>query len=140
MKKSRNPKKQISMGKVVIPTGHPSPPESHEVDAAFILANHFNCTIEFIMPIDDYKRKTADIIMNGIEWEMKSPIGDSKSTIGNQFRKASKQSHNVIIDAHRTKIKDSIIERSVLFELKSRPSVRSVILITKKNEVLVFKK
>jgi hypothetical protein len=33
--------------------------------------------------VDDYKRKTPDIVMQGIEWEMKSPSGKSKNTIGN---------------------------------------------------------
>jgi hypothetical protein len=40
--------KQENPGKVIIPAGHPNPPESHEIEAAQILAAHFRRT-----PIDD---------------------------------------------------------------------------------------
>ena len=49
------------------------------MDAAYLLANHFQCTIEFLVPIDDYKRKTPDFKMLGIEWELKSPYSLAKT-------------------------------------------------------------
>jgi hypothetical protein len=64
-KKSR----KTNTAQVVIPTGHPNPPEQHEVEVAWILARHFGAKIEFLLPVDDYMRKTQDIILNGIEWE-----------------------------------------------------------------------
>jgi len=85
---AKKKRKQINPGLVTIPVGHPSPPEPHEVDAAMILARHYKCAVEFLAPVDDYKRKTADIVMLGVLWEIKSPIGASKSTIGNQFQVA----------------------------------------------------
>jgi hypothetical protein len=123
--------KQLSSGQVIIPVRHPNPPELHEVDIALILARHFQCTVEFLIPVDDYRRKTADIIMLGVEWEMKSPIGDSKSTIGNQFQSASKQSKNVIIDTRRTALEYDRIEKTVLLEMKKRVGIKKVILINK---------
>ena len=57
-------KKKIKLfnpGKVIIPVGHPNPPISHELDAALVLSQHYQTTVEFIVPVDDYKRKTADI-------------------------------------------------------------------------------
>jgi hypothetical protein len=60
-------RKQLNIGQVIIPTNHPNPPEPHELEAACILAQHFQCTVAFLTPIDDYKRKTADIVMLGIE-------------------------------------------------------------------------
>ena len=105
--------KQNNPGQVIIPVNHPSPPEQHEIDAAWILARHFQCAVEFLTPVDDYKRKTADIVMLGIQWEMKSPIGASKSTIGNQFSIAKKQSRNIIIDTRRTAIEYEKIEKVI---------------------------
>ena len=131
--------KQFNQGKVIIPVGHPNPPEPHEEDVAKLLALHYGTTVEFIVPIDDYKRKSADIIMNGMEWEIKCPIGASKSTIENQFRAASKQAKNIIMDTRMTKMKYKDIERKVLFELKNRPSmkkVNKVILINKQKLVV----
>jgi len=61
--------------------------------------------------VDDYKRKTADIVMFGVLWEIKSPIGASKSTISNQFQVASRQSRNVVIDTRRTALEYEQIEK-----------------------------
>ena len=132
--------KELNPGQVIIPASHPNPPEPHEIDAAWILARHFRCTVEFLMPVDDYMRKTADIIMHGVEWEIKSPIGDSKSTIGNQFRTASKQSGNIVIDTRRCALEYDKIEKAVLLELKKRPTIKRVILIKAFEKVVEIKK
>jgi len=128
--------KQLNLGQVIIPVGHPNQPEPHEVDAAFILARHFLCTVEFLVPIDDYKRKTADIVMFGTLWEIKSPIGSSKATIENQFRRASKQARNIIIDTRRTTLADKEIEKAVVRETKRHSSVKKVIFINKFEKVV----
>jgi hypothetical protein len=136
-------RKKINLGQVIIPAGHPNPPEPHEVDAAYVLARHYQETVEFLIPVDDYKRKSADIVMLGLEWELKCPIGASKATIENQFRRASKQAKNIIIDTRRTKLEYEIIEKRILFELNARPSmkkVNKVILIDKFKKVLEISK
>ena len=132
--------KQLNPGKVVIPVGHPNPPAPHEEDVAKILARHYNTTVEFIMPIDDFKRKTPDIRMLDVEWEIKSPKGNSKSTIGTQISRAAKQANNIIIDTRHTKLKYKRIETSVKLEVKKRPNIRKVILINKSNNIIeIFK-
>ena len=128
--------KQENPGQVIIPTNHPNPPEPHEVDAAFTLARHYRCVVEFLVPIDDYKRKTADIVMFGVEWEIKCPVGKSKYTIQEQFRRASKQAKNIIIDTRRTKLKDELITKSIFVELRKRPNIKKVILINKNEKVI----
>ncbi|MDR1798082.1 MAG: hypothetical protein LBR44_11750 [Clostridiales Family XIII bacterium] len=35
---------------VIIPPNHPNPPEPHEEDAAWVLAHHYDCIIEFLIP------------------------------------------------------------------------------------------
>jgi len=136
-----NKKKDTS--KVIIPGNHPSPPESHEVDAALILSRHFNCSVDFIIPVDDYMRKSADILMLGTEWELKCPFGASKSTIENQFRRASKQAKNIVLDTRHTKLDYDVVEKKVLLELRERPSmkrVNRVILINKLGKIIEIKK
>jgi len=128
--------KQLNLGQVIIPASHPNPPEPHEVNAAYVLARHYQSTIEFLIPVDDYKRKSADISMFGVEWEIKCPTGKSKYTIQEQFRRASKQAKNIIIDTRRTKLKYNIIEKSVFFELRKRPSIKKVVLINKFEKVV----
>jgi len=131
-------RKQTNPGQVIIPVNHPNPPEQHEIDAAIVLARHYRCNVEFLIPIDDYKRKTADVIMFGVEWEMKSPTGKSKYNIQDQFRRASKKAKNIVIDARRTKLRDELIEKAIVFELKKRPYLNKVILINKNEKVLEF--
>ena len=131
-------RRQKNLGQVIIPTDHPNPPEQHEVDVAYILARHYQTVVEFLVPVDDYKRKSADILMQGIAWEIKCPTGDSKSTIRNQFRRASKQSKNVIIDARRTKLKYESIQKEVLHQIKERPYIKKVTLIDKSEKVIEF--
>jgi len=121
---TRKKRKQINPGQVIIPAGHPRPPESHEIDAAWVLARHFRCVIEFLVPVDDYLRKTADIMMLGAQWEIKSPTGASKSTIEKQFRRASKQAKCVIIDTRRTPLEDKEIEKAIIRETRKHSSIK----------------
>jgi len=78
--------------------------------------------------------------MLGVEWELKCPMGASKSTIENQFRRASKQSRNVVIDTRRTKLDYQIIESRVLFELRKHPSVKRAILIDDFEKIIEIQK
>ena len=137
---ARKKRKQPNPGQVIIPAGHPNPPEQHEVDSAMVLARHYQTTVEFIIPIDDYKRKSADVAFLGVEWELKCPMGNSKSTIENQFRRGSKQSRNLIIDTRRTRLDYQTIENRVLFELKKHPSVKRIVLIDKLEKIIEIQK
>ena len=95
------------------------------------------------MPVDDYKRKSADIRMLDVEWELKCPTGASKTTIEKHFRKASKQARNIVIDICRTPLEYESVEKIVLFELKNRPSmkkVRKVVIINKFKKVIEITK
>ena len=132
--------KHFNPGKVIIPVGHPNPPAQHEIDVATILALHYQTTVEFIMPIDDFKRKTPDIRMLDVEWEIKSPIGTSKSTIYKQFRRASKQAKHIVIDSRNTKLKYDRIEKEVRFEFSKRHSLKKVILIDKSKKIVEIQK
>ena len=140
LRMSKKKRAQINPGQVIIPVGHPNPPEPHEVDMAMILARHYRTTVEFIMPVDDFMRRSADIKMLDVEWEMKSPNGASKTTINTQFRRASTQAQNIVIDSRRTKLPYNKIEKDVLLECKKRTNIRKVIIIDKKEKVVEIQK
>jgi len=133
-------KNEINPAQVVIPADHPNPPEPHEVSAARLLANHYKCTVSFLVPIDDFKRKTADIVMLGSIWEMKSPIGSSKHTISNQFKVASQQARNIILDTRRTSLTDEQIEKSAINELKIRTRTKKLVIINKLEKIVEIRK
>ena len=132
--------KQLNPGQVIIPASHPNPPEPHEVDVAMVLARHFQSSVEFLIPVDDYKRKSADIVMLGVEWEIKCPVGASKSTIGNQLRWASKQARNIVLDTRHTKLQYEGIEKKVQFEVNRKSTIKKAILINKFGKVIEIQK
>jgi len=108
----------------------------HEVDVALVLARHYQTAVEFIVPIDDYKRKSADIVMLGAQWEIKCPRGNGKSTISNQLRNASKQSASIILDSRLTTMKYDEFEKRVRFSIQNKSAIKRVILVNKFGKVI----
>jgi hypothetical protein len=125
---------------IVIPNNLTPPPEDHEIKIARILAEHYNCIVEFLKPINSYKIKTPDFVMNGLLWEIKSPIGNSKKhTIKDQFKNAKGKMHHLVIDGSRTKLSDDFIEGRIRFELNTHRSVKKMLFIKKSGEVIEVK-
>ena len=120
---------------VVLPADAPVLPEPHEVEVAWILARHFGVNVEFLRPSEGYKMKTADIVMNGLIWELKSPTGSSRMTVSNQFRRASKQSTHIVFDARRVHLDEDNALSQVRVEMKKR-RFKAVLFITKAGTVL----
>jgi len=123
-------------GNVYTPDNMMPQPEHHEKDIAYILSIHFNCDVFFIMPVDDYKRKTPDIRMKGVEWEIKSPLGSSKSTIRTNLNRALKQSKYIVFDSRRTKLDFNTFQSTLLFEMKQHKGIKGMILIDKVGNVI----
>ncbi|MDR0854330.1 MAG: hypothetical protein LBN34_08165 [Clostridiales Family XIII bacterium] len=115
--------------KVIISQNIIPPPEEHEISAAWILAKHFHCSIEFLKPLDGYKRKTPDFVMGALEWELKSPIGNSRRTIKDKLREAKLQSPNIVIDTRRTKLHDIFIEAELRKQFKIKKSIYKLLMM-----------
>ena len=137
---SKKKRKKQNPGQVIIPASHPNPPDSFEFDVAMTLACHYQTTVEFIIPVDDYKRKNADISMLGVEWEIKCPTGNSRSTIGNQLRWAAKQASHIVIDTRHTKLQYEGIEKRVQNEVSRKSTIKKAILINKSGKIVEIQK
>jgi len=125
---------------VIIPEDPKFRPEEHEMTAAWILAKHYNCRVSFLRPITGYKIKTADFVMKGVIWELKSPISNSRRRcVSDRLSKAKAQSHNIVFDGRRTKINDEFLQKQLLTELDKRSSINRLLFITKKLEVMSMK-
>ena len=122
--------------KVIIPPNLGKPPEENEIQIAQIIAEHYNARVEFLCPVDDYKRKTPDIMFNGQLWEMKSPKGKSRNTIGRQMKRALKQSKNIIVDGRRSLLTDVAMETELRRQCKERHSIKKLIFVSKKQIVI----
>lgn len=83
---------------------------------------------------------TPDIKMNGLNWEMKAPIGEGKYLMANTIQKAVKQSCNVIVDLRHTKRHQTKCFRELENEFKKSGSLKRLKIITKSGKTLDFEK
>lgn len=112
-----------------------NPPEKHELGAARFLAS-LGYDIEFIPPSNIPGVHRPDIIMQGIEWEIKCPKGKGKNTIQKNFKVAVKQSHFIIFDLRRVNIAEEKCISEIEKQMKLRPYMKRL-LIVRKNETLL---
>ncbi len=92
------PRKPV--GLIVVPPGVFM--DVHEKLAVDFLASQLGYDVTFLVPNRRKGVKTPDIVMNGLNWEIKCPKGKSSRTIENNLRLALKQSPYIIIDLRRT--------------------------------------
>ena len=119
---------------IIIPRGLAIWP--HELDTARALVKSGH-RIEFLAPIDGEKIKSADILMDGIIWEMKAPTTKQVHRLERILRRALEQSHNVIIDSARmSTLPDGTIERELRRCALYNKALRKLILV-KKNRATV---
>ena len=112
------------------------PPKRHEINAAKILLNFFKADITFLRPSFG---KTPDFLINAELWELKSPKGSSKNTIGNNIHQAKRQSKNIIIDLSRCNFtKEKAIQNIGEYIKKYPKNIKKIIVITKSKEVLTI--
>lgn len=116
-----------------------SPPEKAEFETAKYFAE-LGKDIIFIDPSDIPNQHTPDIKMDGAEWEIKCPTGDSKRTIENNMRKAVKQSHNIIFDLRHTKLSESKSIAKLEHEFKINTRLKKLYIIRKDRTLLSYKK
>jgi hypothetical protein len=78
--------------------------------------------------------------MNGILWEIKSPKSDSSRTIENNLRIALKQSSNLIIDLHRSKLNENKAIIQIKREFKLAAKIKNLLIISKNHTLLDLKR
>lgn len=118
---------------IIIKTDLKDRPKDHELSVALILADYFRSDVVFLRPEID---KTPDIEVGAVRWEIKSPRGDGKKTIENNFRTARKQSLNIVIDLRRIKMHQSRATARINFFLSKQNTLKKVLIITKSNKVI----
>ena len=124
---------------IIIGDFNNDPPKPHEISAAKILTDFFKTDILFLRPSFG---KTPDFLINNTVWELKSPNGNAKNTIGNNLRRARHQSPKIILDLSRCGFTDERAISHAKNYLKKYPNcIKSVIVITKHKKVLtIYKK
>ncbi|MDR2772322.1 MAG: hypothetical protein LBB93_02530, partial [Elusimicrobiota bacterium] len=115
------------IGKTIIPYG--SLPEPHELKTALFF-NKLGYDVEFLIPLDQPNRKTPDIRMLGLEWEIKAPKSDGKYNIQHSFKTALRQSPNIIFDMRRSYSHENKSTRQIKNLFDSSKIVKRVFVIT----------
>ena len=111
----------------------------HEYATITVLTNE-GCDVELLRPSLTKYVKTGDFMMLGLVWEMKSPIGRSRSTMEHIFQKAARQAHNIVIDLRRTKILDVRAVESLRKVFVTSRSVKNLWIITKEAKIVKLRK
>ncbi|MBR1796923.1 MAG: hypothetical protein IJ757_02780 [Clostridiales bacterium] len=114
-------------------------PEKAEFSTAKYFAD-LGKTVVFIRPSSISNQHTPDILMDGVEWEIKCPEGNSKRTIENNMRKAIKQSRYVIFDLRHMKYPEVKSIAKLENEFKLNSSLRKLYVIKKNGELLKYMK
>ena len=97
-------------------------------------------TVSFLVRKEGEHQSSADVEIDGIEWEMKSPVSNSLSNIQKTLRKAAHQSSCIIYDSQRVKnLTDQQIERELRKQAVALRSVKHVIFVTKKRNLIDIK-
>lgn len=122
---------QKNSGKVIIPSGRL--PWAHELRVANILAsNGYN--VEFL---PERSIKTADILLDGIEFEIKSPITNKWDKLERNLKRATKQSCNVVFDATRVKgLSDVVLAKFLSERFRRQKQLRKLLFITKAGQII----
>lgn len=120
-------------GKIIIPAGRA--PWAHEMRVAEVLAAAEH-VVEFL---PERMVKTADILVDGVEFEIKSPLTNKVNTLEHNLKRALKQSSNIIIDISRMdgrKMPEAKVKSFLLLKCKQHPQIKRMLLITKAKRIV----
>lgn len=122
-------------GEVIIPaTANPWP---HEVEVAKILARAGH-KVRFI---PEGLIGTADIYLDGIIFEIKSPRSNKTGTIERRIKEAIRaQSRNIIISSARVKnFPDHQLKNWLIRKCKEQPQIKRMIFVDKRGKIIDIK-
>ena len=74
-------------------------------------------------------RRTSDLMVDGVPWEIKQPIGSGKCNISNQFNEAKTQCDRLILDISKSPFDVGRIEREAHWQLSKHETFAEIILI-----------
>lgn len=111
-------------------------PEKHELATANFFAN-LGKDVVFIRPSNIPDNHRPDFIMNGIEWEVKSPTGKSKRSIIKRYIEASFQSNNIIFDLRRSGLPEDVCVNQ-LEKLYKQKHTKRLMIITKTDKLIEY--
>ena len=121
-------------GKIIIPAGRK--PWPHELRIANILAMAGH-NIEFL---PESNIRTADILLDGVEYEMKSPLTNKPDKLERNIKRGLKQAKNIVFDSSRIKnMRDDNLRRFLIKKASEQKQIGELIFITKRGQIIDIK-
>ena len=111
-------------------------PWPHELETAktLALAEHY---VEFL---PEGSTKTADIRLDGVEFEIKAPESFNANTFEHMLKDALKQAPNIIIDTRRLKkVRDMKVQAFLVNQIRNHKHlgrIKRLIMITKQGKIV----
>ena len=124
-------------GEVIIPPDVNVWP--HELRTAKALAAE-GYTVRFIRKSERFRENSADVLIDGILWEMKAPKSSRLCRVQENLRHALHQSRYVVFDSRRMKkIPDVAIEREIRKWAKELKRLKALKYVDKHGQVFDIK-
>lgn len=83
---------------------------------------------------------TADILLDGVEYELKSPFTNKTDKLERNIKRALKQSKNIVFDSSRVKnMRDDNLRRFLIRKAKEQKQIGELIFITKRGQIIDIK-
>lgn len=121
-------------GKVVIPAGRRPWPHELRVANILALAGH---SVEFL---NETSNKSADILLDGVVFEIKSPITNKPDKLERNIKRGLKQSKNIIFDSSRIKkMRDDNLRRFLINKARTQKQIGKLLFVTKKGQIIDIK-
>lgn len=114
-----------------------SPPEKHEINVANLFSD-LGYDVTFIKASNIPDIHTPDILMDGVEWEIKSPLGKGKHTIERNIKNALLQSNNIIFDLRRINIPEDKCISRLKNEFKIRKEIHRLYIIKMNSDMILL--
>lgn len=126
-----------SPGEIVIRNG--ANPWPHEIKTAEALAAAGYCVV-FTVKSNVQHQKSADALIDGTLYEMKSPTSSHLSVVKKNIKKAMSQSMFIVFDSKRMKnVKDQQVLYELEKQLKENRKIKALLFVDKKRSVRKLK-
>lgn len=111
----------------------------HELRTAQALADA-GYVVEFIRRSEEKRAKSADVLIDGVAWEMKSPTADNLHALDRNLRRGLHQSGNIVLDSFRIKqVPDYAVERELRKLAAELRSLKHLKFVNRKRAVIDIK-
>ncbi len=121
-------------GSIIIPAGLDV--WDHELRTAQVFAR-YGYVVEFLTTDQGQRMKTADVLIDNVIYEIKSPKTDKLSAVERNLKRAVKQSGNIIIDSRRmNKIHDATIQKFLLQKFQQQRAIKKLLFVNRKHQII----